>query len=266
MVYVNYYLTMMKIAIIEQFQYRVAYYFYTFGMIAEPLIYLVVWTTIANAGGGVAGGMLAGAFAAYYIVWTLVRTMNISFTPFGWEDRIRMGQLTSMLLKPIHPIHSDLAFFGGEKIPNIIMWLPIAVVLSLIFHPIFSPSALGIIVFFISIWLAFIIRTIALWLLGMITFWTTRVSAIFDLYFALELILSGRLVPLSLLPQWTQNISLFLPFQWTFNFPIETIAGNYSISQLLFGLGMQIVWIAAGSVALQFFWKRAIQQFTSVGN
>ena len=34
-------------------------------------------------------------------------------------------------------------------------------------------------------------------MLGMVTFWTTRVSAIFEAYFAAELLLSGRLVPVS---------------------------------------------------------------------
>ena len=37
----------MRIAIAEQFQYRVANYFYMIGMVAEPVIYLVVWSTVA---------------------------------------------------------------------------------------------------------------------------------------------------------------------------------------------------------------------------
>ena len=44
-----------RIAILEQFQYRVANYFYMIGMIAEPVIYLVVWSTVAEAQGGDVG-------------------------------------------------------------------------------------------------------------------------------------------------------------------------------------------------------------------
>ncbi len=79
----------MRVAIAEQFQYRVANYFYMIGMVAEPVIYLVVWSTIAEQQGGEVGGFTPGQFAAYYIVWTLVRNMNIIFTPYGWEERIR---------------------------------------------------------------------------------------------------------------------------------------------------------------------------------
>ena len=43
--------------------------------------------------------------------------MNIVFTPYGWEWRIREGQLSGQLLRPLHPIHYDIAQFAGGKIP-----------------------------------------------------------------------------------------------------------------------------------------------------
>jgi ABC-2 type transport system permease protein len=196
----DFYLTLMKVSVLEQLQYPVANYFYMIGMIAEPVIYLVVWSTVARAQGGEVGGYTPGAFAAYYIVWTLVRNMNIVFTPYGWEWRIQQGRLSMELLRPIHPLHGDVAFFAGWKIVVIILWLPLAAFLSLIFKPDLHPSWLEILVFFFAIWGAYLIRTMLLSLLGMITFWTTRVGAIFELFFALELVLSGRLVPMSLMP------------------------------------------------------------------
>ena len=123
------YLASMKTAILDQFQYRVANYFYMVGMISEPVIYLVVWSTVARAQGGSVGGYTAGQFAAYYIVWTLVRNMNIVLTPYYWEERIRQGRLSADLLRPIHPLHLDLAYFAGYKFVVIVMWLPIAAIL-----------------------------------------------------------------------------------------------------------------------------------------
>src|SRR4030066_434671 len=109
----DYYLTTIKIAIQTQFQYRVMQYFYMIGMIAEPVIYLVVWSTVARAQGGEVNGYTPGAFAAYYIVWTPVRNINIVFTPYGWEWRIQRGLLSGELLRPIHPLHGDIAYFAG---------------------------------------------------------------------------------------------------------------------------------------------------------
>ena len=46
-----------------------------------------------------------------------------------------------------------------------------------------------------------------LWLLGLITFWTTRVSAINQVYFVLILFLSGQIAPLTLFPRWLQIVA-----------------------------------------------------------
>lgn len=262
----EYYLVLMKTAVLIEFQYRVANYFYMIGMIVEPVIYLVVWSTIARSQGGSLGGYTPGQFAAYYIVWTLVRNMNIVFTPYGWEWRIQRGQLSGELLRPVHPIHSDIAFFAGWKFVVIVLWLPIAAVLALAFKPELDPTWLEIGVFAVAIWGAYLIRTMALSLLGMITFWTTRVSAIYELYFAVELLISGRLVPMSLLPEWAQRLSNFLPFQWTFGFPIEALVGQLTPQQLLQGLGMQLLWIVLGSLAVNRMWKAGIRRFSAVGN
>ena len=263
--YFDFYLTSMKISILQQIQYRVANYFYMIGMITEPVIYLVVWSTIAMQQGGSVGGYTPGAFAAYYIVWTLVRNMNIVFTPFGWEWRIREGMLSMELMRPMHPIHSDIANFAGWKFVVILLWLPLAAFLSWVFKPTFDISPTEAIVFFLAIWGAYLSRTMLLSLLGMITFWTTRVSAIFELYFGLELILSGRLVPMTLMPQWVQNLSNYLPFKWTFYFPIEALVGSMTPRELWIGVGTQILWIVIGATLLNLVWRAAIRQFSAVG-
>ncbi|NWF64177.1 MAG: ABC-2 family transporter protein [Chloroflexi bacterium] len=263
--YFDYYISMMRVSVMEQWQYPVANYFYMIGMLAEPVIYMVVWSAVANQEGGSVGGYTPGSLAAYYIVWTLVRQMNIAFTPYGWEWRIRQGRLSTSLLRPMHPLHEDVAFFAGWKVVMIILWIPLAILLSLIFKPDLHPTLLEGAVFFIAIWMAYLIRTITLSLLGMVTFWTTRVSALFELYFAAELILSGRLVPLSLMPEAVQTAAWFFPFRWAFGYPIEVLVGSMSVSDLLLGLGMQFAWVFFGSVIVSQIWKIAIGRFSAVG-
>ena len=264
--YVDLYLAHIRVSIATGFQYRVANYFYMIGMIAEPVIYLVVWSTIARQQGGQVGGFTPGEFAAYYIVWTLVRQMNIIFTPYGWEGRIREGQLNGMLLRPMFPIHQDIADLAGWKFVVIILWLPIAAVLVLLFHPELNPSALDIAVFAVAIWGAYLVRTMIYWALGLVTFWTTRVGPIFELVIMLELLLSGRLVPLSLMPEWAQRLADVLPFKWTFGFPIEALIGHLPPDQLLGGLAMQVLWIAIGAVVARIVWRFAVRRYSAVGN
>ncbi|MGH3077000.1 MAG: ABC transporter permease [Gaiellaceae bacterium] len=262
---VDLYLTTMRLAVQEQFQYRTANYFYMFGMIAEPVIYLVVWTTIADQQGGSVQGLTAGYFAAYYIVWTLVRNMNIVFGAPFWEYRIREGELNKDLLRPVLPLHYDIAYFAGWKVVVIVLWIPLAIGLSLVFDPVLDPRLLEIAVFAVAIWGAYLIRTMFQEALGMLCFWTTRGAAIFDLWMTAELLLSGRLVPLPLMPDWVQDVSRFLPFQWAFYFPIESLVGDLSNEELVRGLGAQLLWILIGFAIFRVAWKHAIKRYSAVG-
>jgi ABC-2 type transport system permease protein len=263
---VDFYRTVMRTAVVEQFQYRAANYAYMVGMVAEPVIYLVVWSTVARSQGGQVEGFTPGDFAAYYIVWTLVRNMNIVFTPYGWEWRIREGLLSGMLLRPVHPIHYDLAYFAGWKVVVIVLWLPLAAVLSLLFRPTFDISVLDVLVFTGAIWGAYLIRSLLLWVLGMVTFWTTRVSALYEMYFTAELLLSGRLVPLALMPPWARRLADVLPFQSTFGFPIDVLAGDLTSRDLAVGLATQVLWIAVSALLVAAVWRFGIRRYSAVGN
>jgi len=234
------------------------------GMVVEPIVYLVVWTTIAEQSGGSVGGYTPATFAAYYIVWTLVRNMNIAFTPAGWEERIREGTMSFQLVRPMHPVHYDLGIFAGWKVVVIVLWIPIAIVLSLIFQPELSPTVEQCAVFFVAIWGAFVLRSLLLWSLGLVTFWTTRATALFEVYFYSELLLSGRVLPVSLLPSWAQTISNFLPFRWGFGYPITALVGPITRAQLYLGLLAQLAWIMFAALLVKFTWKRAVKHFTAV--
>ncbi len=262
---VDLYLTTMRLAVQQQFQYRTANYFWMLGMVAEPVIYLVVWTTIADQQGGSVQGLTAGYFAAYYIVWTLVRNMNIVFGAPFWEERIREGELNKDLLRPVLPLHYDIAFFAGWKVVVIVLWIPLAIGLSLVFDPVLDPRPAEIAVFAVAIWGAYLLRTMFQEALGMLCFWTTRGAAIFDLWMMTELLLSGRLVPLPLMPDWVQEISRFLPFQWAFFFPIEALVGDLSNEELLSGLGAQLLWTLIGLAIFRVAWKHAIKRYSAVG-
>jgi ABC-2 type transport system permease protein len=262
----DFYATGMRTQMQSQFQYRAATYMYTLGMVAEPVIYLVVWRTIANEHGGSVNGVTAAEFSAYYIVWTLVRTFNIVFTPFGWEWRIREGEFSSQLLRPLHPVHYDLAWFAGHKIPWLVMYAPIFAALYVIFDPALYPSATEVVVFLIAIWGAYLIRSMNHFVLGMITIFTTRAGAIFQVWFLAELLVSGRLVPLQVMPQWAQSIADWLPFKWTFYFPIEALVGSMSTSALLTGLLWQAFWTVVGGSLVWLSFRLAVRHYSAVGN
>jgi ABC-2 type transport system permease protein len=122
-----------------------------------------------------------------------------------------------------------------------------------------------VVTFVIAIWGAYVLRSLYMWALGMVTFWTTRVSALFELVWVVEMLLSGRIVPIALLPGWAQALSWLLPFRWTFGFPITALVGPIDGPELLAGLGMQLAWIVVFSLVVWRFWKVSVRHYTAVG-
>ena len=73
-------------------------------------------------------------------------------------------------------------------------------------------------------------------------------------------------MPMPLMPDWAQDIAAFLPFQWSFYFPIEALVGDLSAGELLRGLGMQVFWIVVMTGLTLFIWRFAVRRYSAVGN
>ena len=57
-----------------------------------------------------------------------------------------------------------------------------------------------------------------------------------------------------------------LPFKYTFGYPIEVLAGDLTTRQLLTGLGLQAVWVAAGALLVAAVWRVGVRRYSAVGN
>lgn len=253
-----------RVSMQRQAQYRGAAFITILGFLIEPIVYLVVWRTVAEASGPI-NGYGVDEFTSYYIIWTLVRVFNLALAPGAWDWWVRSGRIGNDLLHPVDPYHRNLAGFAGAKLVWIALWIPVAVFLFAIFRPEISPSPLELVAFFVAAWAGYVIRFNLLWGLGLVSFWTTRAQALVEVFIALELLLSGRLVPMAVMPEWVQAFSAWLPFKWSFQFPIEVFIGRLDTGEIMMGLGIQLAWIAASGGAIALIWRRAIRKFTAVG-
>ncbi len=67
------------------------------------------------------GRYTAAQFAAYFIVFMLVNQLTYTWIMYEYEYRIREGMLSPALLRPVHPIHADIA----ENISSKLISLPV---------------------------------------------------------------------------------------------------------------------------------------------
>lgn len=246
-------------------QYRASTAIWLLGGILEPIIYMVVWTTVANAQGGDVQGITAGDFAAYYIVGMVVQQLIFSWIMWEYEYMIRDGTYAARLMRPIHPIFQDIAVNVSYKTITLFVLIPTAIVLILLFRPTFHLQLWSTIAFFPALLLAFVLRFTLDWSLAQAAFWTTRITAVNRLYEVTFVLLSGRFAPLALFPPAFLVVANVLPFRWMMAFPIELFLGMLTPREVAIGFAAQLGWIVFAIVLMRFIWRRSVKKFSAVG-
>jgi ABC-2 type transport system permease protein len=259
------YLQQFKTTLAIMFAYRISLLIWMIGQVLEPLVYLVVWSLVSTSQGGSVGEYTTSQFAAYYIILMLVNQITYTWVMYEFEYRIREGILSFSLLKPIHPIHADIADNLASKILTTPFMLLVAVGLWLLFGASISPQPWAIALFIPCLLLAYSVRFLLEWTLALAAFWTTRIGAINHTYYVVVLFLSGQFAPLSLLPAPVRIIADVLPFKWLISFPVELISGRLTLNEALIGLGAQAVWLAASYILLRIVWRAGTKIYSAVG-
>jgi ABC-2 type transport system permease protein len=259
------YRAQLRATVALQLQYRVSLVIWLTWSVLEPVVFLTVWSTVARSTGGQVGGWEPGDFAAYYLIGMWVTHLTFTWIMHEFEYRIRLGQFSPKLLRPIHPIHADIA----DNVTYKLLTLPVLAVATLalvvLYQPRVEPPLWAVGTFVPSLLLAFWLRFLSGWTLALAAFWLTRVAAINELFFLATIFLSGAWVPIALLPWPLQALSWALPFRWWFAFPVELLMGRLTTDQTLVGLGMQLFWSVVVLALCRFLWERAIRQYTAVG-
>jgi ABC-2 type transport system permease protein len=258
------YAQQLKTSLAFMLQYRASLVIWIIGQILEPLVYLVVWTTVSSARGSV-GGYGTAEFAGYYIVLMLVNHLTYTWIMYEFEYRVRKGTLSFALLRPVHPIHPDVADNVASKIVTFPIMLVVAAGLAALFRPEIHPAPWAAALFVPAVLLAFLLRFVLEWTLALAAFWTTRVGAINQSYFVLVLFFSGAIAPLGLLPFPIREVAGVLPFRWMVAFPVELLLGRLTPAEAAIGLAAEAAWIVVALVLVRIVWRAGARVYSAVG-
>lgn len=250
----------------EQWQYRANLLMYLLYWLVSPIIYLAVWTSIANSKGSV-NGLTANDFVTYYMTLLIVDqiTSNIVIHTFGYK--IQDGSLSGELIRPIHPMLTNALVNNiSFKMLTILGFIPIWIVLFFLYKPDFSSVTLnGILLAIPAMMIGFFIGFLLSATITSLAFWTTRVYSIHEFYYALILLFSGQFVPLTLMPRVIQDIAQYLPFQFLIYYPIQLILGKLTQAQIVQGFITSSIWLVVAITLFNFVWRNGVKRFSAVG-
>jgi len=250
----------------EQWQYRANLIMYLLYWLVSPIIYLAVWTSIANSKGSVSG-FTANDFVTYYMTLLVVDQITSNIVIHTFAYKVQDGTLSGELIRPIHPmltnaLVNNIAF----KALTIIGFIPVWIILFFLYKPDYSHlTPTGILIAIPAMIMGFLVGFLLSATITSLAFWTTRVYSIHEFYYALILLFSGQFVPLPLMPKLIQDVAQYLPFQLLIYFPIQLILGKLSSAQIIQGYVVGTIWLIVAISVFNWIWRNGVKRFSAVG-
>ena len=179
--------------------------------------------------------------------------------------KIRTGDIVTDLYRPVDFQRYWLAHDSGRAVYQA-SWrcLPPFVVGALIFDVRLPHHAATWFAFVASVALAVLVSFGVRFLIGLSAFWLLDDRGLSQLTSAVQLFLSGFLVPIQFFPHWLATVSRALPFAAMVQIPMEVFLEKHTGVGLLSALGFQAGWAivlyAAGALTLAAATRRVVIQ------
>lgn len=229
-----------------------------------PLLLMAVWLTVV-AGSGPPRGWTSSDFIAYYAAAAALWHLSGQGVIWHWDADLRSGDLSSRLLRPVHPFFQYASNDLGQRLVALAMLAPVIVGVAVVsphlqYDLTWGRSLLAA----LAVVLAYGISLIMASLVALLGFWSTQTTNVWMLWWGVGSFASGWIAPLELMPRWLSEMSVWLPFRSTMGFPIELLMGRLSASEVLLGFSVGLGWIAALTGLYVTMWRPAARRHQAV--
>lgn len=256
---------MIAMDVMQTLEYRGAFLLYMVGLIATPVISLLVWLAVSSGSRGLPFDRQQ--FVTYYLLLS-VTSMVTSVWLGPWvAENIRLGGLSPWLLRPAPFILNQIANNVGEKIVKLPLLVPLVALMGFAFrgdlHLPTDPWAwlLFVLCLPFSAGVAFLLD----FTLGSLAFWVHDVNGLLRVKYLLSGFLAGQFVPLALFPPALRGALDVQPFRYTLSFPLEVVTGSLSRPQVFEGFIWQIGYCLALWAVYRVEWHFGLRAYGAAG-
>lgn len=248
---------------------RLAYKFSALGWALMPFIEFFViynvWKAIfVSAPSDTLAGFTFTQMVVYACLQVAITRLTNSGVGFEVGRDVVRGDIASTLIKPISYTSRLMAIELGYKIFNLFaVGLPVLLIIYLVLG--YQFNVVEVFLFTISIILSGLIYFFFDVCFSMFAFYITYIWGLQMAKFAVIRFLCGTMLPMSFFPEAAQSVFRFLPFQYISYTPAMIFLGKYESTEILFVLGVQLVWVAILFVLSKILWAFATKRLTILG-
>jgi ABC-2 type transport system permease protein len=247
--------------------YRAELYIWLFIEAIPLVVMLVLWVSVYQQGNTLTGYNLS-QLLTYYLIGHLISAITEAHFELDVVDQINDGSVAQYFLKPVS--FKKLMITGESSWKSFsFLFSQLPLLLAIIFLAqdwLIFPSPISSILVIIIVFFGFILDSLMSLLVIAGAFFIDEGRSLSHLKWMLTGIFSGMILPLSLYPQWLENLSRALPFQFKFAVPMEVYLGKISPIQSVQFILFEIFWIIILYFGVKLSWLVATKKFTAVGN
>jgi ABC-2 type transport system permease protein len=229
-----------------------------------PLLLMAVWLSVVDESGPPAGWTTSD-FLAYYAAAAVVWHLSGQHVIWEWDVDLRSGDLSTRLLRPLHPFHQYAASDLGHRLVMLSWLVPVLAVATVLLPGLDYDLTPGRAVLTLAaVVVGYLLSILMASTVALLGFWSTQTTNIWMLWWGLGSFLSGWVAPLELMPSWLQHLAVVLPFWSTLGFPVELLAGRLDGGEIAAGFAVGMAWTAAFAAFYVVGWRHGIRRFQAV--
>jgi ABC-2 type transport system permease protein len=182
------------------------------------------------------------------------------------DVQIRQGTLSSKLLRPIDPMWEFMAGHVTERfvrLPFVVVIVAVGIVL--VPGTRLTPDVWHLLLYIIAVCLAFVIRFLSAYCIGLLGFWLTQATAIDDLYYVIAAFLTGSFAPITFYPPAARAFIEWTPFPYLVYYPVRILNGTAEGGEIARVLLVQVGWVAVLWFVRALLWRRGLRRYGAVG-
>lgn len=231
-----------------------------------PLIMLAVWIGKTQAAGGAVGGFTPQGFAAYFLAAWFSQQMTVAWASWEMDRYINQGTLSPKLLRPLNVFWELAASHVSERVVRMpFMLLVLLAGLLLVPGTRLTPDLAHALAYAVSIALAWAIRFLIAYCIGLLAFWLDQAAALDELYFIVAAFLTGSFAPLEFYPPLARALIGWLPFPYMVYYPVQILTGALGWAESARVIGIQLAWVLAFALLRALLWRRGLRRYGAVG-
>ena len=255
------YLTAARLSMRTCFAYRQAFALGTAASCLGLVASVALWTALL--GNGQLGGFTLYEMKGYALVSFATNWLGNAVGEWALANRIRDGHVAIDLVRPIATQRVMFAqVIGGLPMEAIIIGV-VAAGFALLAGPIPAPH--NPILVLVSLLLVIPIRFTIGFLTALLVFWTQNFHGVAWARNAVSQVLSGSLVPLSLMPEGLRATAAVLPFASLTSTPALIYLGKVDGPAAVSLVALQVFWSLVLWFAAQIAFRGAARQVTVHG-